>query len=212
MNDIVSFFMFCVISVVIFIVVNYFIKSFSLFQKTKSFPDNKVLAVDFSKKPELKKYMKRVMPFVQATREKVEQLGPKALALTLEFDEAEVLKANSVYLANTLNVEEVIVKFTDDESAQEKMKECCPGAPFVQFLSKPSVRVTFVNPTPHSGLFSKYIAIRDNDTYGKVVQKLVKDIKSVKSEYSKGFYFFFIAQLIFEEGEKEKGVSIRCDT
>lgn len=48
--------------------------------------------------------MKRVMPFVQATREKVEQLGVKALALTLEFDEAEVLRNNSAYLANTLDV------------------------------------------------------------------------------------------------------------
>lgn len=48
--------------------------------------------------------MKRVMPFVQTTREKLEQLGAKALALTLEFDEAEVLKNNSIYLANTLDV------------------------------------------------------------------------------------------------------------
>lgn len=48
--------------------------------------------------------MKRVMPFVQATREKLEHLGPQALALTLEFDEAEVLKSNSIYLANTLDV------------------------------------------------------------------------------------------------------------
>lgn len=55
-------------------------------------------------KEELKKYMKRVMPFVQTTREKLEQLGARALALTLEFDEAEVLKNNSIYLANTLDV------------------------------------------------------------------------------------------------------------
>lgn len=48
--------------------------------------------------------MKRVMPFVQATREKVDQLGLKALALTLEFDEAEILRNNSIYLANTLDV------------------------------------------------------------------------------------------------------------
>lgn len=48
--------------------------------------------------------MKRVMPFVQATREKVDQYGLKALALTLEFDETEVLRKNSIYLANTLDV------------------------------------------------------------------------------------------------------------
>lgn len=61
---------------------------------------------------ELKKYMKRVMPFVQATREKVDQFGVKALALTLEFDEAEVLRNNSTYLANTLDVScvDVLIK------------------------------------------------------------------------------------------------------
>lgn len=48
--------------------------------------------------------MKRVMPFVQVTREKLEQLGPRALTLTLEFNEAEVLKNNSICLANTLDV------------------------------------------------------------------------------------------------------------
>lgn len=48
--------------------------------------------------------MKKVMPFVQATREKVDHLGIKALALTLEFDEADVLRDNSAYLANTLDV------------------------------------------------------------------------------------------------------------
>jgi leucyl-tRNA synthetase len=121
------------------------------------------------------------MPFVQATREKVNQLGPKALALTLEFDEAQVLKDNSVYLANTLNVDEVVVRYTDDEAAEEKMKECCPGAPFVQFATKPGVKVEFLNPVPNSGLFSQTVVVSDGDTYERVVQKLTKDVK-IKSE------------------------------
>lgn len=138
--------------------------------------------MEFGAKPELKKYMKRVMPFVQATREKFEKLGPKALALTLEFNEAEVLKNNSVYLANTLNLEEVIVKYTDDEGAEEKMKECCPGSPFVQFSSKPGVKVQFNNPVPMSGLFTQHLIVSDGDSYGKIVQKLCIDIKSIKSK------------------------------
>lgn len=44
------------------------------------------------------------MPFVQTVREKLKQLGDKVFALTLEFDEANVLKNNSSYLANTLDV------------------------------------------------------------------------------------------------------------
>lgn len=48
--------------------------------------------------------MKRVMPFVQMVREKSENIGGKAFAVSLEFNEADVLRNNSVYLANTLDV------------------------------------------------------------------------------------------------------------
>lgn len=44
------------------------------------------------------------MPFVQATKEKMDQFGVKALSLTLEFDEVDVLNQNKSYLENTLNV------------------------------------------------------------------------------------------------------------
>lgn len=75
-----------------------------LLQKTGSLPDNKVIASELSKKPELKKYMKRVMPFAQTTREKIDSVGVKALNLTLEFDEMEVLSKSIVYLESTLDV------------------------------------------------------------------------------------------------------------
>lgn len=138
------------------------------------------------------------MPFVQTTREKVDQLGLKALALTLEFDEAEILRNNSIYLANTLDVsnmsfcwtvitiksfqvEEVTVKFTDDADASEKMKECCPGSPFVLFSTKPGVKLELVNPVPGTGLFSRYLVISDGDTHRKIVDKLCKHFKQIKS-------------------------------
>lgn len=128
--------------------------------------------------------MKRVMPFVQATREKLENLGPQALALTLEFDEAEILRNNSIYLANTLDVEEVFVKYTDEDGATDKMKDCCPGVPFVIFSTKPGVTIEFINPIPHNGLFSQYFAISDGDVVGKVAARLAKDIKGIKSKLS----------------------------
>lgn len=49
-------------------------------------PNNKVLAIELGGKTELKKYMKRVMPFVQLVKEKMEVIGPSALNLTLDFD------------------------------------------------------------------------------------------------------------------------------
>ncbi|XP_072383569.1 leucine--tRNA ligase, cytoplasmic [Diabrotica undecimpunctata] len=155
------------------------------FQANKGvLPDNKTLSVEFGKMNELKKYMKRVMPFVQATRDKIEQLGVKALALTLEFDEAAVLKTNSAYLAYTLDLEEVIIKYTDDPEASEKMKECCPGSPFVLFSAKPGIKLEFINPVPQNGLFSKVLTVSDGDTYEKVVQRLAKDSKAMKKPES----------------------------
>ncbi|XP_060530694.1 leucine--tRNA ligase, cytoplasmic [Cylas formicarius] len=150
------------------------------FEKSGVLPDNKSLSAEFAKMGELKKYMKRVMPFVQAVREKVDKMGVRALALTLEFDEAQILKDNAIYLANTLDVEDLVVRYTDEDGASEKMKECCPGAPFVVFSTKSGVRVEFVNPIPGSGLFSKYIVVSDDDTYDKIVQKLVRDVKHIK--------------------------------
>lgn len=67
-------------------------------------PDNKILSSKLCSKPELKKYAKRVMPFAQAVREKLEAIGKQALSLTLEFDEEKVLKENLEYLENTLDV------------------------------------------------------------------------------------------------------------
>lgn len=73
-------------------------------QKTGSLPDNKVISSELSKKPELKKYMKRLMPFAQAVREKIGAFGLQALNLTLDFDEMDVLSKSIVYLENTLDV------------------------------------------------------------------------------------------------------------
>lgn len=54
--------------------------------------------------------MKKVMPFVQMTKEKMAIKGLQALSLTMEFDEAQILKDNASYLANTLDVSYMILK------------------------------------------------------------------------------------------------------
>lgn len=89
-----------------------------------------------------------------------------------------------------LQVDEVFVRSTDEDGASEKMKECCPGAPFVQFSTKPGVQVEFVNPVPHNGLFSRIYSISDGDTHAKVVTQLAKDNKAIKSKSLQTNIFF----------------------
>uniref|UniRef100_S4PAL2 leucine--tRNA ligase n=1 Tax=Pararge aegeria TaxID=116150 RepID=S4PAL2_9NEOP len=144
-------------------------------------PDNKTISTKLAEIPELKKYVKRVMPFVQATRENMERVGVDALSVGLPFDEAAVLTDNLQYLLNTLDLDSIEVKHTDDREAPEKSREeCAPGTPHVTFLAEPRVRVTLANPDPRSGLFAMTLALADGDTVSKLKMKLVKEVKAIK--------------------------------
>ncbi|KAI8440512.1 hypothetical protein MSG28_001770 [Choristoneura fumiferana] len=101
--------------------------------------------------PELKKYMKRVMPFVQMTRDHVERVGLDALSLGLPFDEMAVLKDNKQYLLNALDLDSLEIEYTESPDAPEKTREdCAPGLPHISFSATPGVSVSLVNPAPMS--------------------------------------------------------------
>ncbi|XP_011609365.2 leucine--tRNA ligase, cytoplasmic [Takifugu rubripes] len=148
-------------------------------------PDNKVIASELGALPELKKYMKRVMPFVAMIKENLEKNGPRVLDLQLEFDEQVVLMENLVYLANSLELEQIDVLFASE--ADDKVKEdCCPGKPFSVFRSEPGVSVSLVNPQPCNGLFSTKVYIRQGDSGDGIIRRLgkvnrfIKDLSRVK--------------------------------
>jgi leucyl-tRNA synthetase len=79
-----------------------------IFQEHKGLPDNKIVSSALGALPELKKYMKRVMPFAQVAREQMEKIGVKAFDLTLDFNEKDIISEHHVYLANTLDVSSFI--------------------------------------------------------------------------------------------------------
>ncbi|PZC79873.1 hypothetical protein B5X24_HaOG215741 [Helicoverpa armigera] len=144
-------------------------------------PDNKIISSKLGAIPELKKYMKRVMPFVQATRENMERIGIEALSVGLPFDEAAILLENKPYLLNTLDLDSIEVKFTDDPEAPEKTREdCAPGQPHVSFSVASGVDTTFINPIALNGLFTVTATVSDGDTVERVKVKIAKEVKAIK--------------------------------
>lgn len=121
--------------------------------------------------------MKKVMPFVAMVRDRVEQLGKIAMNVTVDFDEKEIMTVNLEYLRNTLDLESLDIKFTDDPTASEKTKEeVRPGIPFIVYSTKPSVKVTLENPMPRSGMFTNFLNVSDGDTTQVLKEKLVKNL------------------------------------
>ncbi|KAM8974469.1 leucine--tRNA ligase, cytoplasmic [Pelodytes ibericus] len=142
-------------------------------------PDNKVISTELSSLPELKKYMKRVMPFVAMIKENLEKKGLRILDLELEFDERAVLLENIVYLTNSLELDQIEVKFASE--GDEKVKEdCCPGKPFSVFRSEPGLPVFLVNPQPSNGHFSTKIEIRQGDSRDSIIRRLMKTDRGIK--------------------------------
>lgn len=159
----------------------------NLFKAHDGLPDNKIIAAQLKNIPELKKYMKKVMPFVQAIKEKVEKTGINALNLTLDFDEMGVLNKNILYLTNTLELEGVDVLYSVD--ADDKIKEeCCPGAPFIVYRTEPSIEVNCVNPQPFSGHFEMTVHIHDGDSVQKIANRMLKDNRLIRNPQRIKFY------------------------
>ncbi|XP_017875830.1 leucine--tRNA ligase, cytoplasmic isoform X2 [Ceratina calcarata] len=159
----------------------------NLYLKSNKLPENKVIAAELGKLQELKKHMKRVMPFVQAVREKMDTVGLSALNLTLDFDEFKVLQDNIKYLKNTLDLENIEIKSTE-EATEKTREECCPGVPYMSFSSKPGISVCAINPQKCKGLFRVSVKISDGDTVEDVISRISKENKTIKDPMSISLY------------------------
>ena len=73
-------------------------------ESDNSFPPNDVIFRTMKAVDELTPYQRKIMPFVQITKENVSAHKVDALGITLPFSEKAVLMENTKYLANTLEV------------------------------------------------------------------------------------------------------------
>lgn len=152
-------------------------KLLQLHKENNGFPDNKVIAGTLNKEASLQKYKKKLMPFVQLMKEGVETSGLKALNTTMDFDEKEVMEMYKKYLLSTLELEDLVVKFS--EEAEDKVKEdCVPGSPFLTLHTEPSVSVRISNCQPYSGLFEVTLPIYEGDLKSKLINRLMKTDRS----------------------------------
>ena len=69
----------------------------------------KDIAAQLKKVDAVKKYMKKVMPYVQMVKERYDLIGERALSLTSPFDEMKILKENSDYITGTLELQGINV-------------------------------------------------------------------------------------------------------
>ncbi|KAK3868233.1 hypothetical protein Pcinc_026362 [Petrolisthes cinctipes] len=140
-----------------------------MYKKNKSLPDNKELSKALGSAPSLKKYMKKVMPFVQAVRERMDKFGESALKDTIEFDERSILEENMDYLQATLDLEGIELKWTEECENERTQEEVVPGEPYLTFFNATCLQLELINPQPHTGLFQAILPVYENDNLAAIL-------------------------------------------
>lgn len=151
-------------------------------------PDNKVISKTLGSITDLKKYMKKVMPFAQAVRERMNIQGEKALMNTVDFDERKILEENLDFLRGTLDLEGIEIRWTEECESERTQEEVVPGEPFLTFTTAPNIVVTLVNPQPYNGFFSCELPIFDNDTPASIFARLRRQERCIKPSMKLSYY------------------------
>lgn len=103
----------------------------SSYEKNGKLPENKELAATLGKMSDLKKYMKRVMPFVELRKQMFLKSGASVFDETCSFDEAQVLKDNITYIKSTLDLIEITVEPSESSDLPQVKDECVPQEPII---------------------------------------------------------------------------------
>merc|ERR1711892_1347588 len=131
--------------------------------------------------PEVKKFMKKVMPYVQMVKERYELIGERALDLTSPFDEHAILSESIDYiqatLESTFGLQGVQIKYAHDAGPGPILDNSYPGHPTYEFYRVPSVSMEAVNCQTCSGSFSVFLNVQADFTGLSTRQKIAKEQK-----------------------------------
>uniref|UniRef100_A0A0K0F9Q7 leucine--tRNA ligase n=1 Tax=Strongyloides venezuelensis TaxID=75913 RepID=A0A0K0F9Q7_STRVS len=96
------------------------------------FPDNKIISQTLGRCENLKKFAKKLMPFVQLVKFNVEEKGISAMSVVCEFDQKQILETNLSYILSSLQLKEIVFKDSTSEGVDKTIAEtCCPGSPVI---------------------------------------------------------------------------------
>ena len=160
------------------------------------FPENKVLLEELKKSPEIKPYMKKLMPFVAFVKAQVAEKGPGCLESHLPFDEFDIFKQNELYILRSLDLDDLTVCKATDHPDQKIVADVCPGKPLCMFdkkeldpVDKPNVLVNIRNIEPCSPYFTQFVKVYDSDEVKDVITRLKRSDRKLKQR-SVEFYRF----------------------
>jgi leucyl-tRNA synthetase len=148
-------------------------------ENNNSLPENNVLASSFGKNQELKKYMKKVMPFAETRKQMFKKQGKGVFNQTAPFDEVKVLEENLAYLTATLELEGLDIKSADEAEAKVQ-EECCPLEPYVVFRQEESAVLRIINNQPYRPLFNLQLPVYEGDTASRLSSRVRRELRGIK--------------------------------
>jgi leucyl-tRNA synthetase len=145
-------------------------------------PEMKVISTALSpkQKPELKKFGKKMMPFVAMLKDNYHLEGKSALESTCNFVQADILKLNKEYIRP---IELESMSICSGINGPEMIRdEVAPGKPVPEFVHVPEVGKIRVRLTQlGSGVPSQDVIVRDNDCGDKILGRMKRVNKHLKN-------------------------------
>ncbi|KHJ86242.1 hypothetical protein OESDEN_14014 [Oesophagostomum dentatum] len=134
----------------------------------------------------LKKFMKKVMPFVHIVKEQYVKKGMAALASARPVDQEPIQLENREYIENSLELDRFSIKFTDEADVEPIISETVmPGASLMHFFPlREAISLTSRNVRVANAPFDVNVEVIYGDSVAIVARKSRKLNKSIKPRFN----------------------------